>query len=169
MGKAGFAPVDIGLDWLHGYRLEQGYPMIRAVFEKSGKLPQLLPPVADGVEVLRGYIAWSEEAMQDVVRKIDAIDDKTRLALWGISYQAERMFAYTSIAKKNIAALVDNSKQHRIRTVYLQGQERKMQSPDSVEWGNIDKVLITTWNSQDEILDQMKRMGIAEKAIVLYE
>lgn len=108
----------------------------------------------------------SEIVMESINKIIDKIDDNEKLAVWGVSFQTERLWAYTNLKEKNIIKFYDNSQLRRQSRFFgLPVEEFKF--TDIVD-KKIDKILIAPYNSQPAILGQLMQYNIADRIITLY-
>jgi hypothetical protein len=92
---------------------------------------------------------YLEECIEKVNKKLDVLDGKRCIAIWGASENTVRIFQYTSIFKYNIKLIIDNGKHGSIfwgKTVV---------ASDEVKWDVIDAVVISAFYKEDEIFDEL--------------
>lgn len=92
---------------------------------------------------------YLEECIEKVNKKLDVLDGKRCIAIWGASENTVRIFQYTGIFKYNIKLIIDNGKHGSIfwgKTVV---------SSDEVKWDVIDGVVISAFYKEDEIFEEL--------------
>lgn len=165
MKKSGYCPIEIKLDYCINERIANGFPMITSLWEKKDNNYDL-NPIINSRMVLEKYMKNSEIVMESINKIIDKIDDNEKLAVWGVSFQTERLWAYTNLKEKNVIKFYDNSQLRRQSRVFgLPVEEFKI---TDIADKKIDKILIAPYNSQPAILGQLMQYNIADRIITLY-
>ena len=100
--------------------------------------------------------------------EIDSISGESDVAIWGASYQLERLLAYTDVSKKNVVAIVDNSVEKQKFSFLLGDKVVGVSSPSILQTIPVDKILISTWNNWRPIYKQIESMGLTADIIPLY-
>lgn len=167
MRICGYGNLHMEIDYMRGYRIANGFPMIRAIFEKD-ICKTVYPPVLSANQLMKAYMDFSKKKMQEISEIIGSIGEDVRLGLWGASFQLERLFAYTTLKEKEIVCIIDNSKTRQGKIVKIANKEIEIKGIEEIDVETLDSILITSWNSQNAIINQMRKLGFEEKAITLY-
>lgn len=171
MFSRGYKPLEIKIDYCIKEKVANGFPMIASLWEKidmSGdKESRLILPNINSRMVIDSYMKQSEEQMKYISQQIDRIKDSEKLAIWGTSFQMERLFAYTNLRKKNIIKFYDNSALRRQMKPF--GLPVETFNIKDILEKRIDKIIITPYNSQSAILKQLDKYGIRERLVTFYD
>lgn len=166
MKLCGYKPMDIKIDYCINEKIANGFPMIASLWQKEENNVSIEPVIGSRIWI-KEYDNYSREHMQRLSNIIDMIDDKMPLAVWGVSFQLAKLLQYTNLRNKNIVKFYDNSRpRQKLRPLGIETTAFHIQD---IEKGIVEKILITPYNSQKQIFEQIKSYGIQEKAIILYE
>ena len=69
----------------------------------------------------------------------------------------------------HLECLIDNSEMRSKYSLMFNGKNIKVLKPDNDVLSKMDYIIISTYNNQKAIYDQISAMGFQNKAIMLYQ
>ena len=165
MEKHGFDLVEMQIDHMIGFKIENGFPMIRAVYKK-GKSSTIVRSLINSDEVINKYFYYSKNIMDNIDNTIKTFENK-KIAVFGASFQLNRLIAYTSLRNMDITCIIDNSKEKQGRYYHIGEKAVPIVSP--MEAGNysIEYLILASWNNHIVMKKQAEELGIAEEIVLL--
>lgn len=171
--KYGFSCIHMSIEYMVNYRIANGFPMIRAIFEKNGGGEERQTRIHEmiGSHVfLDNYFSWSRSTSSEILDKLKKIihsDDS--VAIWGASFQTERLLGENDYSWMSLDCILDNSDMRCRYSLSYNGKLIPVRKPDKDILDKVDHIIISTYNNQEAIYRQIKDMGYESKAIILYD
>lgn len=150
MATAGFSLVDINFRFCMDAYLPAAFPVMSTIWKlEEDKEKKPFRPVLSTESTMKSYITKNEEELEIIKKKIDAIPDGERLAVWGTGHHASMLLANTSLGKKNIVKVYDSDTRKAEYT--FSGIPIEVFSESDVLDGKIDSILIASYTAQRAI------------------
>lgn len=168
MTAAGFSLVDINFRFCMDACLPAAFPVMSTIWkleDSDGKKP--FRPVLSTESTIKSYITKSEEELEVIKKKIDAIPDGERLAVWGTGHHASMLLANTSLGQKNIVKVYDSDTRKAGYT--FAGKPIEVFQESDVRNGEIDAILIATYTAQRAIAKAAEPYRAHCKIYCLYD
>ena len=168
MSKANYHLVNARIEFYLDCYVPAGTPGLLSIWEKNedGKEYNSRKIINNSLEIFNNYIKDSEKLIKKIEEKLEKIDDKERLAIWGAGNHTSRLLAMTSLSKKNIVKIYDSDIKKQGHK--LLGKEICQFNINDFEKDNVEKILISSYASQNVILKSMEKEDIIKKIITLY-
>lgn len=163
----GYGCIHLDIDYMIPYRIANGFPMIRAVFQKGASVYRVHSAIKWQDDV-REYLEWSHGTMMRLHEMVDKKLIQKKFAIWGASFQTERLLA-TQFRYGELRYIIDNSPEKQNCYVWYKSKKISVVAPSLEKLAGVDYIVISTWNNQAAIYRQICGMGAGEKAILLYE
>lgn len=168
MTRAGYSLVNVENIYGLGRYLPAGYPAIATIWEKTEqKADRMRFNIFRAEECLDRYISDGEEGLKILQQKIEAIPNKTKLALWGVGHHVSMLLANTGLRNKNIVRVYDSDE--RKHGIPFCGVEISPFDKAEVENGTVEGILLTTYTAQKAILRYIEKQGIDCAVYTLYD
>lgn len=94
-----------------------------------------------------------EECSDLINYKLEAMEKKEKIALWGAGENAVKLLQYTSLLNYNISYVIDRNK--KLCGSHFFGMI--VTEPDKVPWNTLDVVVISVFEGQDEIKNELEK------------
>lgn len=104
---------------------------------------------------------YFEDKLLEINKKINALDSE-KICIWSCGMHTKKLFEYSTVIQKNIVCLVDNNKTESTFFGFT------VNTPQEVNWENIDCVIISSYRYQKEIHKQLNNMNYTGKIYELY-
>jgi len=103
---------------------------------------------------------YLEESVKTINSKLDILNEKKNIAIWGADENTVKLFQYTKISKYNVQVIIDNGKYGKMffGKVVIRA--------DEVKWENIDAVVISAFYKENEIFNELKDKYLFDKTII---
>ena len=163
MNKAGFSPVEFEMIFGLDNFVPAGCPSIVSLWKKSSDKKLIYNSGA----CLERYLRENEILLQEINKKINAVPDNEKLALWGVGNNLSKLLANTCLAQKNIVRMYDSDK--RKTGFKIMGIPITPFDKADIESGAVDAILITTYTAQRSILRAIEKMNLNCKIYTLYD
>ncbi len=148
MTAVGYGLVDAQLQYGFEKRLPAGWPAIDTVWE-LGRKSLNMKPIFSSVELLDKYIQINQEELENISRKIDAIPDNEKLAIWGTGHHVSMLLANTSLSKKNIIKFYDSDVRKHKYTMH--GKTISAFDTGDIHEGVVEGILLGTYVFQNQL------------------
>lgn len=149
MTAAGFEMVDVNFIFCMDAYLPAAFPSMSTIWKIGEKVKNDFRPALSSELIINNYITKNEEELEKIKKKIDAIPNDERLAVWGTGHHASMLLANTSLASKNIVKVYDGDKRKSRYT--FAGVPIESFCEEDVKSGKIDSILIATYTAQKAI------------------
>lgn len=169
MEKAGYHLINGRIELYLKTYVPSGSPGLYTLWEKNevGKEYHRNIIVNDTTKVFEQYIKDSEIKLQKIKEIIDNINDDDKLAVWGVGNHTARLLGMTNLKNKNIVKFYDSDiKKHKYRVL---NKEITSFNVEDILQNKVDKVLISSYVSQNVINNVLKENVPNEKIIKLYD
>ena len=163
MSKAGFSPIEFEIPFGTDFYLPAGFPAISTLWKKAPNTKAIY----NSGNCLERYLNENEVILNQISKKIDAIPNNEKLALWGIAHHASMLLANTNLAQKNIVRAYDSDKRKtglKVLDIPITPFEI-----DDINSGEVESILITTYTAQNSILKAIEKMNLSCKIYKLYD
>lgn len=168
MASAGFVPVDVNFIFGLHECLPAGWPAMSTLWKKAEKEAGMLRvPVLDSALLIRTYLDKNRKELEKLRRRMDAIPEDERLAVWGTGHHASMLLANTSLPQKQIVKVYDSDKrkyQYTFHGLPICGFDQ-----EDIYQKRIDAVLIATYTAQKAIRRILEPFADVCKIYYLYE
>ncbi|GMO37281.1 MAG: methyltransferase domain-containing protein [Termitinemataceae bacterium] len=153
MNSLGYNIVDANIYFSSESDIPAGYPCISTIWDRNDSkihsLTSSKKPNLSAKELLQTYIKKSEEMEIEINAKIDAIDDKTKIAVWGTGHHTSRLLGMTNLCNKNIVKFYDSDIRKK-DTLYFNKKISPF-DPKDITNGEVEMVIISTYVAQQAI------------------
>jgi len=160
----GFDPVQWG-DKIIPASANKPYPAIYC-FAKLNNRENQKPQIDKDVELygrIEKYIQISQQIMDDIESRLSAsLSTSRQILVWGTGQLAMKLLAETSLAKADILAFIDSNPINQgkiLRGIKVIAPEAALQYTEPI--------LITSTLHQQSIIEQIQKMGLKNKLLLL--
>ena len=117
-------------------------------------------------ENLRDYLKESKKLISDVQSRIVSIKKKERkIFVWGAGLHTQKLLGLTELMNCDIFAFIDSDENyHKARLI-----NKPIISPKNISKKPKYPILISSKAYQEDILEQIKKLGLKNKIITLYK
>ena len=165
MKHCGFSLVNCQMTFAINSHLPAGYPSIASIWRRDDKAEEISEMFTDSAK-LDKYIETSRVLLREIERKINAVPDDERIALWGVGHYASMLLANSCLCDKNIVRVYDSDT--RKTGLVLEGHEVRPFTPEDAENNHVDGIVITTFTAQDAIHKALINSGWRGKIYILH-
>lgn len=111
------------------------------------------------------YTLESKRMLKGLLTKIDKFTKEKEIVVWGAGVHTQKLLANSTLIHANIRAFVDSDPAYRGGTLI----NKPIISPDELNSLPSLPILISSETYQDEIIKQIKTMGLKNKLLLLYK
>lgn len=145
------------------------HPVLISLWEKRNTEKEA-PPMKQSAyrcsDLLKLYFNSSEKRMEEIQKKIDAIPDTARVAVWGTGSHTSRLLGMTNLYSKNIIRFYDSDLKKQ--EFQLMGKEIAAFSHQDVKENNIDTIVVSTYSGEASILSVLEKSGLNIPVVSFY-
>lgn len=134
-------------------KVPSGIPSVSTLWELTDENICYEKPIVSSKLSLELYLNSSKERIKDINKKIAAIDDHEKLAVWGVSYTTATLLANTCLGSKNIVKYYDSDK--RKSGMQYNGRTIFPFSENDILNGEVEGILVGSYAAQREIYDML--------------
>lgn len=167
MTAAGFGLVDVNYIFGLDVFLPACYPSVATIWRIGENGKNDFRPILSTELIANTYIKQNEIEFEKIRKKIDAIPNDERLAVWGTGHHASMLLANTSLNEKNIVKVYDGDKR-KARYTFAGVQIESFQEEDVLN-RTIDGILIATYTAQKAISKLVEPYKSQCKIYYLYD
>lgn len=166
MHQAGFEEVD-HLVFENDGGVVPFYPTLGSLWRKTTRSYPLRSRHAHNRRVIGRYVALvNRHAAQLHGRIAEALARHGRIAIWGAGTLTAQLLAQTALGRAEIAVIYDNDPKRDGQSMCNIPIRKPQPGPDLLKADGIDAIVIGSWSSQEEILQQLASHGIPAGQLV---
>ena len=168
MYSAGFHLINVRIEFYLDCYVAAGTPAILTLWEKNkeGTKYNKRKIVNNTINKVKEYIEDSEKILSKIKEKIDSISKNQKIAIWGAGNHTSRLLAMTNLKSKNIVCIYDSDTKKQGQEII--GIKVSEFAEEDIIKKNIDKIIISSYSSENAIYNSIKNIVPNDKIIKLY-